>query len=97
MRLAIVVRPQAQAEIQTAYDWYEGASAGLGERFLLEVDSIFGRVSENPKSFPTAFGFRRAVISKFPYCAYFRESSSQVVIVAMYHGRRDPAVLRQRS
>ncbi len=33
MSLPIIFRPEARAEFDEAYDWYEGQHAGLGEKF----------------------------------------------------------------
>jgi hypothetical protein len=34
----VIFLPAARAELIAARDWYESASAGLGGRFLSEVD-----------------------------------------------------------
>lgn len=96
MTLPVVFRPEAQREVGDAFDWYEASVPGLGERFLDELDLIVSRVSKNPMHFPVAFGFRRAVVHTFPYCVYFRETESAIVVVAVFHGRRDPKRLRKR-
>jgi len=93
----VVLRPQAEAEIQAAYDWYENAVRGLGDRFLQRLDAVFDRVAESPQQFPEMFGFRRTVVPSFPYCVYFRELGEEVVVVAVLHGRRSPVRLRGRS
>ncbi len=33
----LIIRPEAEAEITEAYDWYEARSRGLGANFLLSV------------------------------------------------------------
>lgn len=35
----LVIRPQAEAEMAEAYDWYEARVPGLGSEFLLAVDA----------------------------------------------------------
>jgi plasmid stabilization system protein ParE len=89
LRLKIVIRPQAEAEIRAAFEWYEGIVEGLGDRFLAELDRVLTRVGESPNLFPNAQGFRRAVVAKFPYCIYFRTSGEVAVVVSVLHGRRD--------
>lgn len=96
MTLPVRLRPQAQAEIREAYDWYEEAQPELGERFLGQVDRVMSRISRSPQLFPSAFGFQRAMVPSFPYCVYFRVSTDVVVVVAVLHGRRDPKWLQKR-
>ena len=96
MTLPVLLRPEAQDEVRDAFDWYEAAAPGLGERFLAEFDGVLFRIAKNPALFPPAFGFRRAVVRTFPYCIYFRETDSAIVVVAVFHGRRDPQRLRKR-
>lgn len=97
MSFSILIRPEAEHEIASAFDWYCAIASDLGDRFLGELDLVFARISENPKAFAVAFGFRRAVVAKFPYCVYFRELTDHVVVVAVFHGRRDPDGLRHRQ
>jgi len=39
MNYTLVFLPEASTDLQTAYDWYEYQSYGLGESFLLSVDA----------------------------------------------------------
>lgn len=97
LTLPVLLRPEAQDEVRDAYEWYEASVPGLGERFLAELHSIVSLISKNPALFPPVFGFRRAVVDTFPYCIYFREAGSAIVVVAVFHGRRDPKRLRKRK
>lgn len=96
MTLPVRLRPQAQAEIRDAYNWYEEARPQLGERFLGQLDRVISRIAETPQLFPHAFGFQRALVPSFPYCVYYRVNTSVVVVVAVLHGRRDPRWLQKR-
>lgn len=51
-----MIRPQAEAEIRAAFEWYEGVVAGLGDRFLAELDRVLTRVGESPNLFRTRKG-----------------------------------------
>jgi len=37
----LVIRPEAEAEMTEAFDWYEERLPGLGASFLLCVDAVF--------------------------------------------------------
>ena len=40
MSRRLIVRPEAEAEMTEAYDWYEDRVPGLGSEFLLCVDAV---------------------------------------------------------
>ena len=41
MSRRLIVRPEAEAEMTDAFDWYEDRVPGLGSEFLLCVDAVF--------------------------------------------------------
>jgi hypothetical protein len=42
----------AESDIIDATAWYENERAGLGEEFVLALDSLLERVSTTPQQFP---------------------------------------------
>ena len=39
MPLKLIVRPEAEAEMMEAFDWYEAQLTGLGADLLLNIDA----------------------------------------------------------
>jgi hypothetical protein len=37
----VIVRPEAERDLNTAFTWYESQVVGLGEEFLLKIDAVF--------------------------------------------------------
>ena len=92
-----VVRPEAEADIEEAYAWYESRSAGLGGRFLDAVEEILPMVREAPARFPVLhrepdLTIRRALLTIFPYGVFFiwDEADNATSVIPCLHGRRDP-------
>jgi plasmid stabilization system protein ParE len=86
-----VFRPQADQEVQSARQWYEGQRPGLGIEFANAIDEVVERISSNPLAFPIVHSeTRRAVVRRFPYGIYFRVLEDQIVVTAVMHGRRHP-------
>lgn len=52
MVLRLIVRPEAQADIDAALAWYHQQGPELAPRLLAEVDAVFERICENPQQFP---------------------------------------------
>ena len=53
MSRQIIVRPEAFADAMEASHWYDERVAGLGKRFLSEVDAIMSVICDSPHQFPT--------------------------------------------
>jgi plasmid stabilization system protein ParE len=98
MSLRVVFRPAAKSEYEEAAAWYETQSPGLGEEFLREMDDVISSAAEFPARYPMVTGdVRRAVARRFPYSVFFRCRADTLVVLAVFHGRRDPAVWRRRT
>jgi len=97
MSLPIVFRVEAQAEFDEAFDWYEQQRAGLGVEFLISVAEILENIGSFPKAYEIVFDdVRRAVVHKFPYLVLYIIEPSQVVVMAVFHSKRDPQVWQDR-
>jgi plasmid stabilization system protein ParE len=98
MSRRLVFRQQARREFDAAGDWYERERSGLGEAFLIEVDRVLQIIASNPDAFPEVLdGIRKAVIKRFPYSLYFRVRGESIVVLAVFHSARSPAVWRTRN
>jgi len=98
MSLHIVFRAVARIEFEEATAWYDKKHHGLGDEFLREVDAVILRVAENPERFPLIFSdVRKAVARRFPYSVFFRVRGASLVILAVFHGRRDPMIWKRRA
>lgn len=91
MGLPVVYRRKVGRDLAGGFGYYEGQSAGLGERFLSTVDSAFDAIERYPEMFSRVHGeVRRTVLSKFPYAVFFRVEPKRVVVLAVLHTARDP-------
>jgi len=97
MNYVVVFRPKAHDELNEAYTWYESQQSGLGDEFLDCVDDVINRICLMPESYAIVYrDIRRAVVKRFPYAVYYRIVSSRVIVIAIFHGRRDPQAWRSR-
>ena len=98
MTYPVVIRPAAAADIESARDWYNRARPGLGDEFLTALDDTLRRVREAPDQYPAVHrGIRRALLKRFPYGVFFRFADDTVLVIACFHGRRNPTVWRSRT
>lgn len=97
MSLPVYVRPEAEAELRNAHDWYEERRPGLGEEFLSCVEAAIESVRRNPELCAAVHGgVRRVLARRFPYGVYYLPEPERIVVLAVFHGHRDPAELMRR-
>jgi plasmid stabilization system protein ParE len=95
--MPVSFHPAAEAELLGARDWYEQARAGLGSAFADEIERIITLIEERPHRFPFhTDAIRRASLRRFPFSLYFEEIADSHYIWAVFHHRRDPAILERR-
>lgn len=98
MTLAVVFWHAARHEFEKAALWYEERRPGLGLEFAAEINSAINLMAENPERFPVMHRDIRCVRARrFPYSVFFRPESRRIVVLAVFHARRDPSVWKQRA
>jgi plasmid stabilization system protein ParE len=97
MKRQVIVRPEARRELYEAFHWYEDRRAGLGEDLLLVVDAAIEQIRRAPETYPVVHrNVRRVLTKRFPYGVFYVVEPERIVVLAIFHGRRDPRILRKR-
>jgi plasmid stabilization system protein ParE len=93
----LIIRPEAELDIQAAFEWYEAQSLGLGSEFVRAVDACLSNISRNPLAYPAIYQHaRRVLIRRFPYGLLYVVNPDLITIVACFHSRRDPKQWQDR-
>jgi len=93
----IKAEPSVDADVEAAFDWYEGEQEGLGLEFVDELRAVYLRIVDGPlKYVEMRSGIRRALTRRFPYAVYFSIEETVVVVLAVLHAARDPAEWQRR-
>ena len=91
MPLPVVYRRRVGLDLAAGFGYYEEQANGLGDEFLIAVDSAFDAIERYPEMFAEVYDeVRRAVVSRFPYAVFYRVESKRVVVHAVLHTARDP-------
>lgn len=97
MSREIIIRPKAEAEMTAAYDWYENRVRGLGSDFLLSVDAVIHAIARTPQHYQIIYkDIRRALTKRFPYEVFFIEEQSRIIVLAVFHAKRNPESWKKR-
>ncbi|MBE7176683.1 MAG: type II toxin-antitoxin system RelE/ParE family toxin [Mucilaginibacter polytrichastri] len=83
---------KAEEEFADAVKWYEARQAGLGKRFISEVDKCLSVLQDNPFLFAQKLpaALRCAPVRVFPYMIIYwiHETDNAVFVVSVFHMKR---------
>jgi toxin ParE1/3/4 len=96
--MIVEYHPAVQRELEEIRDWYNGQLQGLDGDFIDEFERQVQRIAATPGRWMTISGdLRRAMMSRFPYVIYFRQTQTdRIRITAVKHQRRHPRQGRSR-
>lgn len=98
MNRVIVFRAAARREYVDSVTWCERQRTGLGGQFEAAVERTLETISTFPDAFPIVHrDVRRAMIRRFPYGVFYRLRGEAIHVLAVMHGRRDPAGWKSRT
>jgi len=94
----VIIRPEAESDIEDAYQWYESKRKGLGENFLLCIEEALSRASRNPAIYSVVYKeVRRVLIHRFPFGVFFIVGEASISVIAVLHARRNPKKWKGRT
>jgi len=97
MSLPVVFRQIARQEMDESIAWYEKERPGLGIQFAADIELALSRVASAPEQFPQVRGeVRRALLTHFPYTIQFLTEAHRIVVLAVFHAKRNPKQLEDR-
>ena len=88
----ILVRPEAEAEVQQAFGWYQEQSEGLGLEFLRAIEACLSSVQRNPFAYTIIKvpNVRRVLVRRFPYALFYLVDDEAIVVIAVFNVKRQP-------
>lgn len=98
MSYSLAVLPSVAEELaRTVHEAQQ--QFGTGRALLTEITTVFGKIRERPRRYPVVYDdVHRALTSRFRFAIFFEiiEERTEVVILAVLHQRRDPALWPRR-
>src|SRR5947207_6232538 len=97
MRHRLIFKPLTRLELEQAIAWYEQQRPGLGKELQSELALVLEQIRTKPERFPKVTArARKARLRRFPFSVYFTSASESIGVLAIFHAKRDPEVLRRR-
>ncbi len=99
MRYQLSLSLWAVFDIADAVDYYEEERTGLGDRFRSEAMQLLHRLESNPYLYPATHipPYRKATLTIFPFCIFYKIANSEIIVIAVHHSRRDPDLWHART
>lgn len=89
MNWRVIIRPNAEADLQAAQSWYESQRVGLGDELLDEIRRSVRRLESDPERRPFYYrDFRRLLTRRFPYKLFYRVEGDRVIVFRILHAKR---------
>ncbi len=97
MNLEIFIKPRAESDLLDAFSFYDVQFPGLGEDPIRCVDAKLEFINRHPKACPEMYnGFRRGLISRFPFGIYYKIEEKRIVVFAVLDLRQNPKSIQSR-
>jgi plasmid stabilization system protein ParE len=97
MSYSLIVLPTVLEDLATTLRDWEQFDAGRA--LLTQLAATFDKIRERPYRFPIVYGeVHRALTRRYHFAIFFEivEERSHIVVLAVLHQRRDPALWPKR-
>jgi plasmid stabilization system protein ParE len=96
--LPVILRHEAEVDVQEARDQLEKVRVGLGNQVLARVREVLARIEKMPELHGKVWqDVRAARLKQFRYIVYFIVLADRVEVLAVLHGARDPSSWKSRG
>jgi plasmid stabilization system protein ParE len=96
--LPVILRHEAEVDVQEARDQLEAVRVGLGTQVLARVREVLTRIEKMPELYGKVWqDVRAARLKQFRYIVYFIVLADRVEVLAVLHGARDPSSWQSRG
>jgi len=97
MKRTLIIRPEAEDDLAEAHAWYEEQIPGLGSYFLLNIDATLSWIQKSPRMYPIIYkNVRRCLVRRFPYGVFYIAEDNRIMVVAVFHAKRNPRKWKDR-
>ncbi|MBT0811990.1 type II toxin-antitoxin system RelE/ParE family toxin [Litoribacter ruber] len=82
---------EARLDIQDFFNWYNLRKAGLGNDFVLCIESAINQILRDPMHCSPQFkDVRRKLVKRFPFHIVYILRDSLILIIGVFHTSRAP-------
>ncbi len=94
----VIIQPEAELDLDEAYEYLEGQQIGLGFELLAEIADAITVLEETPFLFQKNHDEkRRFFLQRFKYNLIYKVVNANVYILAIIYGNRNPSRWEDRN
>jgi plasmid stabilization system protein ParE len=91
MNYRLIIRPEAEFDLEDAFTWYESQEPGLGSEFVRAIDACISTVGRNPLTYRLIYQeARRVLVRRFPYFLFYIVEEDTIFVIGCFHNKRNP-------
>jgi toxin ParE1/3/4 len=91
MVYTIAFSEEAEEDIANAYNWYEQELPGLGDEFIIAINTGVTSIQSNPLAYSFRKGkIRGFTIKRFPYIILYVTGLGIIEVISVFHTKRKP-------
>lgn len=99
MMYHLILKEEASVDIEEAFIYYEEQSAGLGLRFIQELDIHFNRIQKHPLDYSFFLNqkqLRSHSLEHFPFSIIYEVSENNIIVFAVHNQYQHPNNILKR-
>ena len=95
--MIIKLLPEAENDLYEALDYYKEIDISLKNNFINDLDNTFDKILKFPNLYPfETKTSQKILMNKFPYIILYEKYNEIIMILAIFHTKRDPKDLYTR-
>lgn len=96
--LEVKLHPKAEEDLAEALDYYASIDQPLKNKFIDDLDFTFGKIQKFSKLYPHETPTtQKILLKKFPYIVLYECYENFIMILAIFHTKRNPSILDVRK
>ena len=97
MMRKLVIREEAQRDLDEAIDWHKKNKKDRGRKFAVEIKKVLKLLQKMPKMHGIVIDdVRRATVKGSRYVILYRVTDTEVIVISIFHASRDPSNWQSR-
>lgn len=96
MTFNLIIKEEAAEEIESAFNYYEEKSNGLGLRFINDLEYHLNLIQQNPHHYSFFLKqkkFRSSNLENFPFSIIYEVTDAEVAVYSVHNHYKDPGNL----
>jgi plasmid stabilization system protein ParE len=88
---SIAYLPKALEEYKESITWYAERSIQASENFIIEIQECIETIRNNPTKFKNKYqNYFEISLNKYPFDIVYIIESDSIIIISIYHQKRNP-------